>query len=254
MHQVEIQEYPMKLWTKKAAATVLSVFCLLAFSLGLPSMSHADLPSGVIALSDDKLPLPDAEKFCWEQGGKLPFVNNTNFLEGYSDENKEQVTIDGFANIGAPWPEGLPDEFFWTGTRGAKDNPDLVYLVSSGDGHVRADIFYDINYKELTAFAACVPSGYVAEPDGPIVVINKDQAEAILKAAIKDEAQAIEKKGGKPGYVYVGEGVVWDVKAWFFNFGVYAGEKFTAEQRFAVNERGEWWGKDPFGKWIKISE
>ena len=242
----------MKLWTKNVAATLLSVFCLSAFFLGLPSMARADLPDGVIALSDDKVTFSEAKKFCRQQKGRLPLVNNTDFLEGYSDENKEQVTIGGFSNIGAPWPAGLPDEFFWTGTQGAKDNPNLVYLVSSGDGLVRADIFYDINYLELTAFAACVPSGNADGPDG-LIVTDKDQAEEILKKTTKAGVQAIEKKGGKPGYVYKGEGEIGDCKAWYFDLGTTVAGKFTAEEQYAVNERGELWGKDEFGNWLQLA-
>jgi hypothetical protein len=208
----------MKLWTKKAAATVLSAFCLQTFSLGLSSMAKADLPNGIIALSDVKLTLLEAGKFCRQQKGRLPLVNGTDFLEGYDDENKEQITIDGFSNIGAAWPDGLPDEFFWSGTKAVKDNPNLVYLISSGDGHVRAEIFYDINYTELTVFAACVPSGN-ADGAGDLIVTNKAQAEDFLKEASKAEAQDITAKGGKPDYVYKGEGEIGDCKAWYFDLG-----------------------------------
>lgn len=242
----------MKLWTKKAAAMVLSAFCLQAFSLGLPSMAKADLPDGIIALSDDKLTLPEAGKFCRQQGGGLPLVNGADFLEGYSDKNKEQVTIDGFSNIGAAWPDGLPDDFFWSGTRSEKDNPNLVYLISSGDGRVRADIFYEINYTELTAFAVCVPSGNV-DGAGDLIVTGKAQAESFLKEASQAEARDIKAKGGQPDYVYQGEGEIGDCRAWFFDLGAAVAGKFTAEHRYAVNERGELWGKDEFGKWMELS-
>jgi len=242
----------VKLWTKKTAATVLSAFCLQAFCLGLPSMAKADLPDGIIALSDGKLTLPEAEKFCRQQQGRLPLVNGVDFLEGYDDENKERVTIDGFSNIGAAWPDGLPDEFFWSGTKAEKDNPNLVYLISSGDGHVRADIFYDINYTELTAFAACVPSDN-ADGAGDLIVTDQAQAEDFLKKASEAEAQDIKATGGKPDYVYKGEGEVGDCKAWYFDLGTAVAGKFTAEYRYAVNERGELWGKDEFGKWVELS-
>jgi hypothetical protein len=242
----------MKLWTKKVAATVLSAFCLQAFCLGLTSMAKADPPDGIIALSDKKLTLLEAKKFCRQKEGRLPLVNGADFLEGYDDENKERVTIDGFSNIGAAWPDGLPDEFFWSGTKAEKDNPNRVYLISSGDGHVRAEIFYDINYAELTAFAACAPSDK-AVGAGDLIVADKAQAEDFLKEASKAEAKDIIAKGGQPDYVYKGEGEIVDRKAWYFDLGATVAGKFTAEYRYAVNERGELWGKDKFGKWAQLS-
>jgi hypothetical protein len=220
--------------TKKTTATVLSAFCLQAFSLGLPSMAKADLPDGIIALSDDKLTLLEAGKFCRQQEGRLPLVNGADFLEGYDDADKEQVTTDGFSNIGAAWPDGLPGEFFWTGTKAEKDNPNLVYLINSGDGHVRADIFYDVNYTELTAFAVCVPSDNAGGAGG-LIVTDTAQAENFLKEASKAEAQDIMVNGGKPDYVYKGEGEIGDCKAWYFDLGTAVAGKFTAEYRYSVN-------------------
>ena len=241
----------MKLWTKQATATVLSVLCLLTFSLGLPAVAAADLPDGIIALSDAELSLIDAKGFCREQGGRLPFVNGTDFLEGYSDENKEQVTLDGFANIGAPWPDALPDAFFWTGTNAIQDNLDVVYLVSSGEGRVRAEIFYDINYRETTAYAACVRNGDLKKRGDP-TIHDKDQAEAFLKKTSDDAGWDRATKGGAVRYVYNGEGEIGEGKAWFFDQGTDVAGKFAAEQRLAVNEHGEVWGLDIFNKWLKL--
>jgi hypothetical protein len=84
-----------------------------------------------------------------------------------------------------------------------------------------------------------------ADGRGDLIPMDKDQAEYIVMEATKDEAQSIEAQGGKPAYAYKGEGEIGGGRAWYFDL---AGSN-TDEYRFAVNEWGELWGMDTFGKW-----
>jgi hypothetical protein len=88
---------------------------------------------------------------------------------------------------------------------------------------------------------------------GDLIPMDKDQAEYIVMEATKDEAQGIEAQGGKPAYVYNGEGEIGGSKAWYFDLGADSEEKFTALHHFAVNENGDLFGLDIFGDWQLLS-
>jgi hypothetical protein len=76
--------------------------------------------------------------------------------------------------------------------------------------------------------------------------MDKAQAEHIVMEATKTEAQEM---GGNPVYVFKGEGGLNGKKAWFFDMGTGDPKKFTAAYYFAVDEEGNLFGKDMFGKW-----
>jgi hypothetical protein len=80
------------------------------------------------------------------------------------------------------------------------------------------------------------------------------QAEHLVIEATKDDAQSIEANGGKPAYVYSGEGEIGGSKARFFDLGTNSDDKFTAEHHFSVNEDGDIFGLDIFGDWHLLTD
>jgi len=87
-----------------------------------------------------------------------------------------------------------------------------------------------------------------ADGRGDLIPIDKYQALEIVKESevTQKTVQWIEANGGNADYVYIGEGVVEDRKAWFFDIGD------TDEYCYAVDECGELWGLDLFGKWWRL--
>ena len=93
----------------------LLVFALI-FSLSLPSGADAasDLPAGFVALSESRMTWDEANAFCKQQKGKLPLINNAPTEK--DNYNIERHSIDGFGKYGSPWPSGLDEGDYWTGT------------------------------------------------------------------------------------------------------------------------------------------
>lgn len=84
---------------------------------------------------------------------------------------------------------------------------------------------------------------------GDTDVMNMEQAEEIIMRLTQVQMQEIEDDGGKPAYVFKGEGDIGDNMAYFFDLGVNSDEKFTAEFHYAVDEQGDMWEMDIFGDW-----
>ena len=131
---------------------IVSFFvCALVFSLGWPVIAGAaqKLPPGFIAIADSPMTLSEAKAFCRQKGGKLPRVNKSNSLSGDAKQ------VEGFGAVGDPWPSGLSEDVYWTGT--VADDPGLSWLVNNGGDGIRADVFYDVDYTSLTTNVICVP-------------------------------------------------------------------------------------------------
>lgn len=114
------------------------------------------LPDGFIALAERSMTLEAAQTYCREQGGKLPRVNGSDSMPR---ADSGQVTrIDGFGAPGAPWPSGLPQDRYWTGTEFTRE-PAVpgqhggVWLVGVGSGSV----LIHNEGKSATYRAVCVP-------------------------------------------------------------------------------------------------
>ena len=140
----------------------LLVFSLILY-LSLPAISSAaaaksrpKLPAGFVALSESNMTLADAKNFCQQHGGRLPRINNSDSWAGKGFPEGENPSIDGFGVEGARWPSGLPDGAFWSGTQLTSD-PGFMWLINPGDGLVRADVFYDVDYRSLATGVVCVP-------------------------------------------------------------------------------------------------
>ena len=88
--------------------------------------------AGFIAMSERLLNWSGAVAFCKQQGGRLPLINGSASLGSVP----QGATIDGFGVVGAPWPSGLPDGHYWSGTEDA-GRPGRSRVVNAYGGKVR---------------------------------------------------------------------------------------------------------------------
>ena len=138
---------------------ILGVF-VLAGMLAVPVMASAadKLPEGFIAVSDTPMNWNDAVVWCKQQGRKLPRINNSDLLGTLSGEAKDGAKIDGFGTgfgaKGAPWPSGLPNTRYWTGTRSDDSSaPSFAWIVGPYDGKVYVYLDHQSNVHRVV----CVP-------------------------------------------------------------------------------------------------
>ena len=108
------------------------------------------LPQGFIALSESKMLWADTAAYCRQQGGKLPRIHN---LEAWDGQNppRDTIPIDGFGAYGAPWPSGLPNAHFLTGTAHPAI-PGYWWLIYNDVGNVGI-----LAYQRRTYRFVCVP-------------------------------------------------------------------------------------------------
>ena len=104
----------------------LLVFAFI-FSLGFSTAALAaeKLPSGFVAMSDDKMTWEEAKAFCAQKGGKLPLIGGSEGFgkeAGYDVRPKKGTRVDGIGDLGDPWPSKMPKGAYWTGT--ANTHPD----------------------------------------------------------------------------------------------------------------------------------
>jgi len=105
------------------------------------------LPPAFIALSESRMAWIDALTYCQQQGGRLPRLNNS---DSWGDG---KVTIDGFGTRGVPWPSGLPNDRYWTGTE-VTGSPDTSWIISAHN-----DSVVTLRGIQNAAFrVACVPA------------------------------------------------------------------------------------------------
>ena len=113
---------------------ILKLF-VLAVMLAVPAMaSTADpLPEGFIAVSESNMTWADAKAWCQQHGGKLPLIGGSDSLTRADVD--QGPPIDGFGVRGAPWPPGLPSDYYWTGAENDAD-PGRSWVVYDFDGKV----------------------------------------------------------------------------------------------------------------------
>ena len=138
------------IFREKRCTGFMSIFFVYAliFSLGLPLMADAASkpPSGFITLSESPMTWADAKAFCQQQGGSLPRINNSDSWNGDTE-----AAIDGFGASGDPWPSGLPDDLYWTGTA-YTDFPGRSWIVLYNGGNAKV---YSYSQSDVSR-AACV--------------------------------------------------------------------------------------------------
>jgi len=128
---------------------------ILAVMLAVPALASAadKLPAGFIALSDKEMNWNDAVAWCKQQGRKLPQINNSDSLALASPDISAKIThIDGFGAHCAPWPSGLPDDSYWTGTEYTV-TPGNSWAINYHGDQVVVTYFH----QSVAARAVCVP-------------------------------------------------------------------------------------------------
>ena len=130
----------------------MRTFVIFAFilSLSFPAAVFAaeNLPDGFIAISEDKMNWADAKAWCEQQGGKLPLIDGSESI----GEIPQGTSIDGFGTKGAPWPDGLPIEFYWTGTE-YSGHPRHSWLIVNSGGYISDNFVTQGNGRSVV----CVP-------------------------------------------------------------------------------------------------
>jgi len=79
-----------------------------------------------------------------------PRVQGWTDLSGISVQSS--YLVDGFGSVGAPWPPGLPNVSYWSGTENI-DLPVHSWVVSVDSGSV----FVLIARQSILVSAVCVP-------------------------------------------------------------------------------------------------
>jgi hypothetical protein len=111
--------------------------------------------------------------------------------------------------------------------------PSYAYAYQSGNLYFQGDdMQWVLVYPEI----------------GGLFSTDRERAEFIIKEVTKNEAQEIAANGGKPDYAYKGDGEIGGGRAWYFD--LVGGN--TEQYHYAVNEWGELWGMDTFGKWQRL--
>jgi hypothetical protein len=120
-----------------------------------------ELPPGFLAVFNNGSPstksLTEAETFCTNQGGWLPDINKMRTLSISSLPS--DLSIDGFGAPDDPWPSGLSDGSYWTGTQsGSSDQPRQPrtagqwYVSKSND-----KVYASYGSQGSSRHVACVP-------------------------------------------------------------------------------------------------
>ncbi len=118
------------------------------------------------------------------------------------------------------------------------------FTITDGDGY---------EYIRIIEDNALNTGGSEAAGQSDDMPIDKERAESLVMDATKDNAQSITGSGGKPVYIFNGEGIMNDGTAWFFLLADEARGESSEPESYAVDDMGAVWGLDIFGKWINIS-
>jgi hypothetical protein len=116
---------------------------------------------GFIAMSESPMTWADAKIYCEQQGGRLPRINDS---DSWDNRSRDKLNTDGFGAVGfrnTPWPSGLPDARYWTGTAGSeakvtRGKQETVWLVRRDGGWVEVTTI--LHFRDSTAYAVCIPS------------------------------------------------------------------------------------------------
>ena len=116
-----------------------------------PIFSHDPLPAGFIALSESPMNWADAVAWCQQQGGRLPRIDNRDLV--VPADFKQAKHIDGFGANGGPWPSGLPDSQYWTGTVASGDQDSACVILASP---IRGNVFVMVSRQSRALNVLCV--------------------------------------------------------------------------------------------------
>ncbi|MDR2861657.1 MAG: hypothetical protein LBV07_03810 [Syntrophobacterales bacterium] len=116
----------------------------------------------LIAVSDRWMNWSDAKAWCQQQGGRLPLIDGKDGIDGgqlgYFTVRGNGLPVEGFGNIGGPWPSQLPcqfGEFYWTGTENTWANSPYYAFYLSCD-HNGKSVGAHFSMKSGNRYAACV--------------------------------------------------------------------------------------------------
>jgi hypothetical protein len=145
----------------KKSLICLALFMAAAVCGGvLSGQARAASAAGFIAVSQNSMTWTQAKAYCRKQGGKLPRILGR---DAWAGDHREAANIEVFGANSAPWPAGLPREYYWTGTErsgdrgfmGTVSSDGLSWCIYNDKGKVVAT--YDYQHEGEAARAACVP-------------------------------------------------------------------------------------------------
>jgi hypothetical protein len=138
--------------------------------------------TGFIAMSDSPMNWMDAKNYCEQESGELPLINDSESWATKLGVSFSSNDIDGFGATGAPWPLGLPDSRYWTGTVDSARSS-YSWLVYKDGGSV---VVHSAD-KSNRLNVLCVP------PQAPADRARKGEARKAKEASRREE---ILKAGG----------------------------------------------------------
>lgn len=147
---------------KVFARTLMIAFILLLTPACDPHQSRLvfapqkqKVPAGFIAVAPVPMNWDDAKAFCQQQGGRLPLLGGMTKWNG-QDPPVENLPIDGFGILFSPWPSGLPEGDYWTGTafEGTVFTAPPASLDRPGDSWALSVSYYDGNVGMATSISS----------------------------------------------------------------------------------------------------
>jgi len=173
--------------------------------------------AGIIAVSDTKMTLADAQTFCQQKGGRVPLINGSDVFDG------KYGPIKDFSKDGS-WPQGLPDANYWTGTVGPSDyvvpgrpprKVPMFIKKEFNEVYLQSDRYSDTMLRAICVREKSAGSVYAAEERRQ----EEQRQEEARKAqeALDKERQEKEQAAAKAaGFIALSEaGMPWaEVKDW----------------------------------------
>jgi hypothetical protein len=104
--------------------------------------------AGFVAFAPGKMNWSEAQAYCASKGGKLPLVGGSKS----SGAMQMGMPVDGFGSWGAPWPSGLPEGYYWTGTENSR-GPEQALVVDVKRGNVNLGV----GKQKSSQSVVCVP-------------------------------------------------------------------------------------------------
>ena len=133
---------------------ILGVF-VLATMLAVPVMAFtaSQVPAGLTALAESRMPWAKAKTFCQQKGGKLPLIGGST----KRSDIPEGTPIDGFGAVEGEgsWPKGLPSDCYWTGTAHSSD-PSSAWVVCDNGGGSVSSVYFHHARREHNG-VVCIP-------------------------------------------------------------------------------------------------
>jgi len=98
----------------------------------------------------------DAKAYCQRQGGRLPRISDSDSLDGSKRSFGDKIDI--FGAMGGPWPTGLPERSYWSGTV-RSDRPGNSWVIHGGYSGFNYNVYVnrDASQGDLH-HVVCVPA------------------------------------------------------------------------------------------------